>query len=129
VGSAIEINDTLQLTWEQGFPAVLDIRTHRRKAYQASDFEGQAFEFRAKPGIRIYHAPPVRNFLVENRGGKWLYWGLIHIQKIRHDYVRGETAGTFTIEYLYSPAEMMQAHRLIDRNSQTEYTFDDSDDH
>jgi len=63
MGSFIEVNDTLQLTNEQGFPKELDYQQHLKKPYRAEDFEGKLFEFRDKPKIRIYKTPPVRNFL------------------------------------------------------------------
>ena len=44
--------------------------------------------------------PPVRNFLVENIDGKWLYWGLIHIIEVKHDYINKTTSGKFKIIYI-----------------------------
>ena len=79
MGSFIEINDTLQITKEQGFPQELDWKQHILKPYTAEQFQDKVFEFKDKSGIRLYKVPPVRNFLVENIDGKWLYWGLIHI--------------------------------------------------
>ena len=82
MGSFIEINDTLQITKEQGFPAELDIETHLKNPYSLENFEGKIYSFKDKNDIRIYKVPPVRNFLVENVDGKWVYWGLVHILKI-----------------------------------------------
>jgi hypothetical protein len=65
--------------------------------------------------------PPVRNFLVENRNGKWIYWGLIHIIEAHHDYVNKTTSGKFKIIYINTPEEMKKAHDLIDRNKETNY--------
>lgn len=121
MGSIIEINDTLQLTKEQGFPVELNLEQHLKKPYRAEDFAGQIFEFRNKPEIRVYQAPPVRNFLVENRAGKWIYWGICHILEITHDYVNKTTSGKFKILYLYTPDEMKKAHQLIDRNEETRF--------
>jgi len=89
MGSVIEMNDTLQLTREQGFPAELDYEKHLRKPFATDDFKDQIFEFKDKSGIRMYHTPPVRNFLVENKNGKWLYWGLVHIISIAHNIDSG----------------------------------------
>lgn len=114
MGSVIELNDTLQLTPEQGFPAELSLEQHLKKPFELSQFSGKNSHFQDKPGIRIFHAPPVRNFLVENRNGKWIYWGLVHITQVVHDYVKQKTSGQFTILSLYSPDEMKAAHRLID---------------
>jgi len=119
MGSIIETNDTLQLTREQGFPVELDLVRHKESPLTAEEFKDRVFEFSAKPAIRIYHAPPVRNFLVENREGKWIYWGLVHIVEVAHDYVNQTTSGKFKILYLYPPEDMSKAHELIDRNPET----------
>ena len=121
MGSNIEINDTLQITREQGFPAELDLEHHLRSPYKAEDFRDKIFEFRNKPGIRAYHVPPVRNFLVENKDGKWIYWGLVHILEITHDYINKTTGGMFKILYIYTPDEMKKAHELMDRRGETQF--------
>jgi hypothetical protein len=121
MGSFIETNDTLQLTLEQGFPKELDYSKHVLTPLRAENFEGKVFEFKNKPKVRIYHMPPVRNFLVQNIQGKWLYWGLIHIIEITHDTVNQTTSGKFKILYINTPEEMKIAHTLIDRNSETDY--------
>lgn len=120
MGSTIEINDTLQITREQGFPSELNYESHKVISLSSKDFEGRIFDFQ-KPGIRIYQIPPVRNFLVENRGNKWLYWGLIHITELHHDSLQNVTRGKFKIIYIYSPEEMRLAHQLIDRNQKTQF--------
>ncbi len=121
MGSFIEINDTLQLTLEQGFPKELDYEKHTKHPLTAKDFEGKVFEFRDKPSIRIYKAPPVRNFLVQNIEGKWLYWGLVHILEVTHDYKKQITSGKFIIQYIYTPEEMKSAQTIIDRDFSTDY--------
>lgn len=88
MGSFVEINDTLQITKEQGFPKELDWKQHLKAPYIAEQFKDKIFEFKNKPSIRNYQMPPVRNFLVENINGKWLYWGLIHILEVKHDYIQ-----------------------------------------
>lgn len=97
MGSFIEINDTLQLTKEQGFPAELDLDKHLKKPYTVKDFKEKIFEFKDKSSVRLYKMPPVRNFLVENRNGK------------------------YKIIYINTPEEMKKAHELIDRNKETQY--------
>ena len=121
MGSYIETNDTLQITREQGFPKELQYKKHIVKPFTADDFKDVIFEFKDKPNIRVYHRPPVRNFLVENINGKWLYWGLIHITEIKHDYIKGTTSGKYKIIYINTPEEMKHAHNLIDRNKDTNY--------
>lgn len=121
MGSFIEINDTLQLTKEQGFPEILDYEVHKETPFVAGDLESQILTFKNKPKVRIYQMPPVRNFLVQNIDGKWLYWGLVHITEVQHDNVKQLTSGTFKVIYIYTPDEMKQAHKLIDRNKETDF--------
>ena len=124
MGSYVEINDTLQITKEQGFPKELDWKQHIVKPYDAEQFKDKVFEFKNKPNIRNYHMPPVRNFLVENINGKWIYWGLVHILEVKHDYINKVTSGKFKIKYINSPEEMKSAHNIIDRNSETYFNFE-----
>ncbi|MCA9459426.1 MAG: hypothetical protein KC589_09040 [Nanoarchaeota archaeon] len=121
MGSFIEINDTLQISKEQGFPEELVYEEHKINPFLASDFKDKIFEFKNKSKIRIYQLPPVRNFLVQNIGGKWLYWGQIHIIEIVHDYINQTTSGKFKIIYINSFKEMQYAHNLIDRNKKTDF--------
>lgn len=121
MGSLIEINDTLQLTSEQGFPAELDIDRHMQDPYKVENFFGKVFEFHSKPKIRVYQQSPVRVFLVENRDGKWIYWGLAHITEVTHDYLNKTTSGRFKLVYIYTPDEMKKAHELVDRDAKTNY--------
>ena len=121
MGSLIEINDTLQISTEQGFPKELDFEKHKLKSFTAEDFKDKVFEFKDKPKIRIYKIPPVRNFLVQNIKGKWIYWGLVHIIEVNHDNIKQTTSGKFKIIYIYTPEEMKQAHKLIDRNKETDF--------
>lgn len=121
MGSIIKLNDTLQITTAQGFPKELKLERHLKEPFTAKDFAGKVFSFRDKSGLRVYHAPPVRNFLVENRDGKWLYWGLCEVLSVTHDNEKQTTSGTFQILYIYTPDEMKQAHALIDRNLKTQF--------
>ncbi len=121
MGSFIEVNDTLNISKSQGFPKELDYSKHKSKTFRAEDFKNKIFEFKDKPKIRIYQSPPIRNFLVENIDGKWLYWGLVHIIEITHDNVNQTTSGKFKIIYIYTPEEMKQAHNIIDRNPETNF--------
>ncbi len=121
MGSFVELCDTLQITTEQGFPKELQLEEHLKKPFTAEQFKNQIFEFKSKPKIRFYQQPPVRNFLVQNINGKWLYWGLIHILEITHDTTNQTTSGKFKIIYIYTPEEMKYAHKLIDRNKETDF--------
>ncbi len=112
MGSFIEINDTLRITKDQGFPAELDLGTHLVSPYTLESIADKIFTFTAKPNIRVYKAPPVRNFLVEDVNGKWVYWGLCYILSIAHDYEKKETSGTYKIIRLNSPQEMQDMFRL-----------------
>lgn len=121
MGTHLETNDTLQITKEQGFPSLLNFEAHLKNEITADIFIGKIFEFKNKPNIRVYHQPPVRNFLVENKNGKWIYWGLIHITEITHDYENKTTSGKFKIIYINTIEEMKMAHKLIDQNPSTNF--------
>lgn len=103
MGSFIELNDTLQLTTEQGFPKELALEEHLKKPFTAADFEGRVFEFKDKPNKRIYHSPPTRVFLVHNINGKWLYWGHCRIIEQTIHSESDSTSGKFEITKIYSP--------------------------
>jgi hypothetical protein len=121
MGSSVVQNDTLQINKEQGFPEEFNLETHLKTPYKTEDFKGKVFEFKNKSEIRNYQQPPVRNFLVENREGKWIYWGQIHILEIKHDYQNKTTSGKFKIIYINTPEEMKKAFELIDRNPETSF--------
>jgi len=121
MGSYIELNDTLRINKEQGFPRELDIKKHLVKPYKTQDFKDMIFEFKNKPDIRVYKIPPVRNFLVEEIDGKWLYWGLCHVTEVHHDYINKTTSGKYKIIHINTPEQMRQAFDLIDRNPNTNY--------
>ncbi len=103
MGSYIELNDTLQLTSEQGFPKELVLERHLKKPFESEDFKGRVFFFKDKPNMRIFHPAPVRCFLVHNINGKWLYWGHCHVieQTIHAD--SKTTSGKFIITKIYTP--------------------------
>jgi hypothetical protein len=103
MGSYIELNDTLQLTTEQGFPAELTLEKHLKHPFTANDFSGKVFSFYNKPGIRLFHPAPVRVFLVHNLNGKWLYWGHVQIIEQTIDANTKTTSGKFVIIKIYTP--------------------------
>lgn len=121
MGSFIEINDTLQLTIAQGFPKELNLEQHLKNPYKLEDFKDKVFQFHDKQDIRIYKVPPTRNFFVENREGKWIYWGLVHIIETTVDYIKKTTSGKFRIIYINTPEEMKKAYELIDRRIEEDF--------
>ena len=122
MGSFFEINDTLQISRAQGFPKELDLQKHLKKPFKASQFKDKIFSFKNKKDIRIFQSPPCRNFFVERTSdGKWIYWGLVHILEVTHDYKKRTTAGRFKIININTPEQMKQAHKIIDRDHDTSY--------
>lgn len=123
MGSFIEINDTLRISKAQGFPSILDIEKHMNEPFLLENLELVEFKFTSKPKVRIYKIPPVRNFLVEDLDGKWLYWGLCHILEIHHDYEKQETSGKYRIIRLNTPKEMEEMFKLTHFNNPEQNYF------
>ena len=99
MGSYVELNDTLQITTEQGFPSdLLDLEKHRETPISLNEVKDKVFEFHDKPGARIYHPSPTRCFLVHNIGGKWLYWGKVLLLE---QTIKGESKETQTTSGKY----------------------------
>jgi hypothetical protein len=121
MGSFIEINDTLRINKEQGFPDFLEINAHLQTPFTLKGVEEKVFSFKDKPDIRIYKIPPVRNFLVEEVDGKWIYWGLCHILSVSHDYINKTTSGTFKIIYINNPEEMKRVFELTDQRDEVNF--------
>ena len=113
MGSLVEINDTLQITTAQGFPAnLLNIDKHRKQPVSTKDVQGTLFTFQNKPRQRVFQSDPVRVYYVHNIDGKWLFWGRVLIQSQSIDKVRGDdgnwtgdwvTSGTYHIIDVYDP--------------------------
>ena len=87
MGVPLTLNDTLQLTKEQGFPGRLDL--NREYSFQ-------------KDGRRLYRLPPVRVFLVHNKNGKWDYQGEALITELTILPMQEKTVGKFKVVKLYS---------------------------
>ena len=115
MGSMVEINDTLQLTTEQGFPAdLLDLKKHQKTPIKLSAVQGKIFEFKDKPSARIFQLDPVRVYYVHNIDGKWLFWGRVFIQSLtiyknvdaKGNWKEGDwlTSGTYKIIDIYDPS-------------------------
>ena len=120
MGGLIELNDTLQLTTEQGFPSELILEQHLKKPFTATDFEGKVFSFQGKPNARIFQ--PARILLVHNIDGRWLYWGHIEMleQTIHAD--SNTTAGKFRITQIYTP-EHQRSMSTYETPDGCEYQF------
>ena len=103
MGSLIELNDTLRISKAQGFPAEIDLQEHLHAPYSIENVKDKVFNFTAKPKIRVYQQPPVRNFLVEDVDGKWVYWGKFKILSIN------------------DPEAMKKAFELIDLTPEHNY--------
>ncbi len=121
MGTDFKNNDTLQLTDEQGFPKELNYKEHCQKPFAKEQFEGKIFQFKDKPGLRNFHTPPVRSFLVHNIGGKWLYWGTIQMLSIHHDYLTKTTSGTYRIKEIFTPEQMKHAYDIVDADAGKNY--------
>lgn len=107
MGSYFELNDTLQITTEQGFPAdILDLEKHIKNPILIDNVKDKIFEFHDKVKARIYHMPPCRCFLAHNINSKWLYWGKIEIieQTIHSQNPnKPSTSGKYKITEIYEP--------------------------
>ena len=123
MGTMVELNDTLRINSEQGFPPELNYEKHKEHPLTAEQFSNKVFAFASKPKIRMYHSAPVRNFLVEERDGKWIYWGHVHILETVHDHANNSTSGKFKIVYIFTPEEMAIAHDLIDRRPEVRFDY------
>jgi hypothetical protein len=82
MGSLLEVNDSLQITTDEGFPADLfDLERHRREPITIDQVRDRVFEFRGKTRPRFFHLDRVRVFWFHNIDGRWLAWGHIAIQE------------------------------------------------
>lgn len=123
MGSFIEINDTLQLTTEQGFPAELDLKKHLQKPFKAEQFKDRVFIFQDKPNIRLFHSAPTRVFLVHNIDGRWLYWGHCLIIEQTINAETKTTSGKFKIIKIYDPShQQIMSREEVDPGK--EYLFE-----
>jgi len=112
MGSYVELNDTLQITTEQGFPSELKLEKHLNTPFVVSDFSDKIFTFKDKPNLRIYHSSPTRVFLVHNIEGRWLYWGHCLVIEQTINAKTKTTSGKFIIIKIYTP----EYQRLISQN-------------
>src|SRR5215210_471966 len=91
MGCFYEINDTLILTADQGFPSeLLNVDKHRKNPVTLKDVEGKIFSFRNKSAARAFQLDPIRVYLFEfTSNGKWLAWGKALIQSLTIERKKG----------------------------------------
>lgn len=124
MGTIIDLNDTLEITEAQGFPAdVFNLERHQRNPVTLEDVAGRVFTFRGKVKPRVFHLDPVRVFFYQNLpdamgNTKWLAWGEVLIQSLHieknpdapHEAKRNEsdpnqwvTGGSYRMLKVYDP--------------------------
>ncbi|YCM44582.1 hypothetical protein V2O64_00925 [Verrucomicrobiaceae bacterium 227] len=82
MGSLLEINDTLQITTEEGFPEeIFNLERHRKNPISLDEVKDLVFEFKGKTRARFFHLDPVRVYWYHNINGRWLAWGQILMQE------------------------------------------------
>jgi hypothetical protein len=122
MGSLIEINDTLKISKERGFPKELRLENHESNPESSKDFVDKEFEF-WNNDERLYHRPPTRVFLVEEMSdGKWLYWGNAFI--VSQTIHNGKTKGTYKITKIYQPD--FQKRMTVEESPEDKSYFSDN---
>ena len=101
------MNDTLQITFEQGFPEKLEID----KEY--------SFE---KNKLRLYRLPPVRVFLAHNKDGVWDYRGEAIITELNILPLHDKTTGKFKVMKIYPEDHRRVMNENMQPAAQNEHT-------
>lgn len=126
MGSLLEINDTLQITAEQGFPEkVFNLERHRKNPITLSEVEHMEFEFTGKTRPRFFHLDPVRVYWYHNIDGKWLAWGQIIIHEqgiIRNPHVAHEGAANVSDPNQWVTIGKYKILKIYDPQYQEEFT-------
>ena len=99
MGTPFTLNDTLQITTEQGFPQNIELN--------------KEYSFK-KDGRRLYRLPPVRVFLAHNKDGLWDYVGEAIITELTILPEKEKTLGKFKLVKLYSP----EHRKVLNENMQ-----------
>ena len=120
MGGKLITNDTLQITREQGFPAELKLSEHLKAPIALASVKSKLFTF-IKPELRFYQPYGIRVALVENIGGKWVYWGMIFVHQITLDYRKNTTSGIFEIVDIFPPERMKEAFAMRDARPEFDY--------
>lgn len=128
MGCFYELNDTLLLSEDQGFPSnVFNYEKHLKNPITLKDVEGKIFHFKNKPAARAFQLDPVRVYFVERtKNDKWLFWGKVLIQSLTIEKIKKQekdensknpiafdagdwiTSGTYKILEVYDPAYQKQ---------------------
>ena len=107
MGALIEINNTLKISKDRGFPRGLEWESFKKDPETiAQKFIGREFDFWNRDA-RLYHHDKTRVFLVEEmQDGKWLYWGNAWImsQTLEAD----STSGRYRITKIYTDPHFME---------------------
>lgn len=120
MGSLIEINDTLKISKERGFPQELKLESHVKDPESSRRFLGKQHNF-WNIDDRLYNRPPTRVFLVEEIDGKWLYWGNAFITS--QTMSEGKTSGNYIITKIYLPE--FQRQMTIEESPDGKSYFED----
>lgn len=120
MGCFYELNDTLLLTADQGFPSdVFNYERHIVDPVKLSDVQDRVFQFTGKVTARAFQLDPVRVFFFERTSNdKWLAWGEVLIQSLTIEHVKEthtpgnaiafqpgdwKTSGTFKFLKVFDP--------------------------
>ena len=120
MGSTLIFNDTLSLTHEQGFPKNLLIEQHLINPYTTDQFKDIIFHFE-KSDYRFYHPQPNPVYLVQNIKGKWIYCGMVRMQKVTHDFTQNKTIGEYKIVDIFDYNRMKECFAIRDKRLEFDY--------
>jgi hypothetical protein len=130
MGSLLEINDTLQITTEQGFPDhIFNLKRHRESPICLDEVKDLEFEFTGKTRPRFFHLDPVRLYWYHNIDGRWLAWGQIVLQEQTISRNPNFTQHTGAVN-VSDPAQWVttgkyKVHLIYDPEYQEEFTRKD----
>jgi hypothetical protein len=141
MGCSYELNDTLLLSADQGFPEeYFNYKEHLKDPSKAKSMEGRVFQFFNKRTARAFQLDPVRVFFFQNTDeGKWLAWGKVLIQSLHIEHVGHTvdkdnlikfqptdwmTSGSYKILEVYDP-EYQKAFTQHEAPSQWNFFADD----
>ncbi len=110
MGTPIEINDTLKISYERGFPIQFNLKDGLSFEELEKSIKNKEFSFWNKDE-RLYHRAPTPVLLVQEMpDGKWVHWGRAQI--VEQTIKQGKTEGKFIVSKLFSPEDRF----IITRN-------------